>query len=54
MRALGQASSALDALAALLPDEAELVENGDTRTVTDQRTATRRPRLGALGGPHTG
>jgi Cu2+-exporting ATPase len=37
MRALGQASSALDALAALLPDEAELVidgdTDGDTRTV---------------------
>ena len=29
MRALGQASSALDALAALLPDEAERVEPGD-------------------------
>lgn len=33
MRALGSASSALDALAALLPDEAEKVENSDTRTV---------------------
>ncbi|HYT26526.1 MAG TPA: heavy metal translocating P-type ATPase, partial [Actinomycetota bacterium] len=33
MRALGQASSALDALAALLPDEAELVTDGGTRTV---------------------
>jgi P-type Cu2+ transporter len=33
MRALGQASSALDALAALLPDEADLVTSDGTRTV---------------------
>jgi P-type Cu2+ transporter len=33
MRALGQASSALDALAALLPDEADLVTADGTRTV---------------------
>ena len=33
MRALGAASSALDALAALLPDEAEKVINGTTSTV---------------------
>ncbi|WP_294659928.1 copper-translocating P-type ATPase [uncultured Rothia sp.] len=33
MRALGGASSALDALAALLPDEAEKVIDGTTRTV---------------------
>jgi P-type Cu2+ transporter len=33
MRSLGQASSALYALAALLPDEAEIVENGTARTV---------------------
>src|SRR5215207_4084453 len=33
MRALGQASSALDALAALLPDEADLVTPDGTRTV---------------------
>jgi P-type Cu2+ transporter len=33
MRALGQASSALDALAALLPDEAERVGDGGIRTV---------------------
>jgi len=33
MRALGQASSALDALAALLPDEAERLGDGGTRTV---------------------
>ena len=33
MRALGAASSALDALAALLPEEAEKVEEGTTRTV---------------------
>jgi P-type Cu2+ transporter len=33
MRALGQASSALDALAALLPDEADLVTTEGTRTV---------------------
>jgi Cu2+-exporting ATPase len=33
MRALGQASGALDALAALLPDEAELLEGGGTRPV---------------------
>jgi Cu2+-exporting ATPase len=33
MRALDQASSALDALASLLPDDAELVTDGGTRTV---------------------
>ncbi|HRO30123.1 MULTISPECIES: copper-translocating P-type ATPase [Micrococcaceae] len=33
MRALGAASSALDALAALLPDEAEKIVDGDTVTV---------------------
>jgi P-type Cu2+ transporter len=33
MKALGQASGALEALAALLPDEAELVEAQGTRTV---------------------
>jgi Cu2+-exporting ATPase len=33
MRALGQASGALDALAALLPDEAERVQDGGLRTV---------------------
>ncbi|MGD6978565.1 copper-translocating P-type ATPase [Citricoccus sp. CH26A] len=33
MRALGAASSALDALAALLPDEAERIVDGDTVTV---------------------
>jgi Cu2+-exporting ATPase len=33
MRALGQASGALDALAALLPDEAERVEDGGVRSV---------------------
>ena len=33
MRALGSASSALDALAALLPDEAEKIEDETTRTV---------------------
>src|SRR4029453_2906375 len=33
MRALGQASSALDALAALLPDEAERVTGGGVETV---------------------
>ena len=33
MRALGAASSALDALAALLPDEAEKIVDGSTRTV---------------------
>jgi len=33
MRALGQASGALDALAALLPDEADLVTPSGTRTV---------------------
>jgi Cu2+-exporting ATPase len=32
MRALGQASSALDALAALLPDEADVVTSSGTRT----------------------
>jgi Cu2+-exporting ATPase len=34
MRALGQASSALDALAALLPDQADLVEPGGSGTRT--------------------
>lgn len=34
MKALGQASSALDALAALLPDEAEQVVDGTVRTVS--------------------
>jgi P-type Cu2+ transporter len=33
MKALGQASSALDALAALLPDEAEIVEDGSIRSI---------------------
>jgi P-type Cu2+ transporter len=33
MRALAQASSALDALASLLPDDADLVTDGATRTV---------------------
>ena len=33
MKALGQASGALEALAALLPDEAEIVEGAGTRTV---------------------
>jgi P-type Cu2+ transporter len=33
MRALGQTSSALEGLAALLPDEAELVEGSEIRTV---------------------
>lgn len=33
MRALAQTSTALESLAALLPDEAELVEEGSTRTV---------------------
>ena len=39
MRALGAASSALDALAALLPDEAEKVLDGDTVTVLVQELA---------------
>ena len=33
MKALGQASSALEALAALLPDEAEVIDDAMTRTV---------------------
>jgi P-type Cu2+ transporter len=40
MRALGQAASALDALAALLPDDAELVTDGATRTVAAAELAT--------------
>jgi P-type Cu2+ transporter len=40
MRALGQASSALDALASLLPDDAELVTDGATRTVAAAELAT--------------
>ena len=34
MKAIGQARGALAALAALLPDDAEIVENGATRTVS--------------------
>lgn len=34
MRSLAQTTSALDSLAALLPDEAEIVDGDDTRTVT--------------------
>ncbi len=34
MKAIGQAQGALAALAALLPDEAEVIEDGTTRTVT--------------------
>lgn len=34
MRSLAQTTSALDSLAALLPDEAEVVDGDDTRTVT--------------------
>ncbi|MBT5773481.1 MAG: HAD-IC family P-type ATPase, partial [Dehalococcoidia bacterium] len=40
MRALGQASGALDALAALLPDEAELVTPEGTTTVPAHQLAT--------------
>ena len=40
MRALGQASSALDALASLLPDDAELVTDGATRTVAAAELVT--------------
>jgi P-type Cu2+ transporter len=40
MRALGQASSALDELASLLPDDAELVADGATRTVPAAELAT--------------
>jgi Cu2+-exporting ATPase len=39
MRALGAASSALDALAALLPDEAEKVVDGETVTVPSHELA---------------
>jgi P-type Cu2+ transporter len=39
MRALGQASSALDALAALLPDEADLITPEGTRTVASNDLA---------------
>ena len=34
MKAIGQAQGALAALAAMLPDEAEVIEDGTTRTVT--------------------
>jgi Cu2+-exporting ATPase len=40
MRALGQATSALDELAALLPDDAELITDGATRTVPAAELAT--------------
>jgi Cu2+-exporting ATPase len=40
MRALGQASSALDALAALLPDEADRVTDGGTETVPTSELRT--------------
>ncbi len=39
MKAIGQASSALDALAALLPDEAEVVGDGDIVTVPVSKLA---------------
>ena len=53
MRALGQASSALDALAALLPDEADLVTGEGTRTA-DQRPQRRRRGPGPPGRPGPG
>ncbi len=40
MRAIGQAQSALDSLAELLPDEAELLDGDDTRTVSASELAT--------------
>src|SRR5215217_3970639 len=57
MRALGQASSALDALAALLPDEAERVTGGEVETVSIDQLAVGdlvlvRPGGGAGGDGH--
>ncbi len=42
MRAIGQASGALDALAALLPDEAERITSRDVEHVAVERAAARR------------
>ena len=41
MRSLAQTTSALDSLAALLPDEAERVEGTDVVTVAPSRAAGR-------------
>jgi Cu2+-exporting ATPase len=51
MRALGQASSALDALAALLPDEADLVTPLRDQDGADQRPGRGRPGAGPPGRP---
>ena len=49
MRSLAQTTSALDSLAALLPDEAERVENGEIVKVSPERPARRRRRRCAAG-----
>ena len=52
MKALGQAQSALQALAELLPDEAERVaDDGSVETVRARRASRRRRRAGAPGRP---
>ena len=51
MRALGAASGALDALAALLPDEAEKVTDGGIRTVPLRELARGRRRTGPFRRP---
>ena len=54
MRALGSARGALDALAALLPDEAERVTDDGTRDRQRRRAAGRRHRPGPLRRPGAG
>ena len=54
MRALGSAQGALDALAALLPDEAERITESGTETVTRVRTQERRHHPGPLRRPDAG
>ena len=50
MRAIGQAQGALAALAALLPDEAEVVrDDGTVAAGPERRAAGRRPGAGAAG-----
>ena len=55
MKAIGQAQGALAALAALLPDEAELVDGDDDPSgCSPRRAARRRRRAGAPGRPCAG
>ena len=54
MKALGQTSSALEALAALLPDEAEMLHGTMTHTVPARRPEPWRPRPRPPGWPRAG